>query len=371
MSRFALLVFLLLLLVANPAGAASPDVVVSQVFGGGGNSGSPLQNDFVELFNRGSTSVDVTGWTVQYATASSSTWQRTTLSGTIVPGGYYLVQEASSAAVGSTLPTPDVTGSINLSASSGKVAVVRGSTSLSCGASAGSCASDASIADLVGYGSAADYEGSGAAPGLSSTNAAVRAGEGCTDTDSNASDFSASSPSPRNSASATITCSGSPTPPPPPPPPPPAPPAGPVANATVSADVASTLTISLSRASLDFGRLAFGSSVSPIAEDVTVTSNDPSGYVLSVHRTAFTPDDLPLAASAHAPAGATLNAAFAGGAKVAVPVAPALDLLIGSSSALSGADGDVWPVDVGFLEPIPLVSAGAHTATLTFTVVGR
>jgi hypothetical protein len=139
----------------------------------------------------------------------------------------------------------------------------------------------------------------------------------------------------------------------------------------VTADVASTLTISLSRTALDFGRLAYGTSISPIAEDVTVASNDPSGYVLSVHRTAFTPDDLPLAASAHAPSGATLYAALAGGAKVAVPIAPALDLLIGSSSMISAADGDVWPVDVGFLEPIPLVNAGAHTATLTFTVVGR
>jgi hypothetical protein len=367
MSRLALLAFLLLLLVVNPAGAASPDVVVSQVFGGGGNSGAPLQNDFVELFNRGSTAVDVTGWTVQYSTGSSNSWSRTTLSGTIAPGGYYLVQEASSAAVGSALPTADATGTINLSSTSGKVAVVRGSTALTCGASAGSCASDSSIADLVGYGSSADYEGSGAAPALSSTNAALRAGAGCTDTDSNAADFSAASPAPRNSSAASVTCSGSPTPPPPPPPPP----AGPMANATVSADVASTLTVSLSRSSLDFGRLAYGASVASISEDVTVASNDPSGYVLSVRRTAFTPEDLPLAASAHAPAGGALNTALAGGVKAAIPVTPALDLLIGSSSGISAPAGDVWPVDVGFLEPIPLVSAGAHTATLTFTVVGR
>jgi hypothetical protein len=90
-----------------------------------------------------------------------------------------------------------------------------------------------------------------------------------------------------------------------------------------------------------------------------------------VHRTGFTPDDLPLALSAQAPPGGNLNSALAGGAKLAVPIAPALDLLIGSTSGLSGPDGDVWATDVGFLEPIPLVHAGPHTATLTYTVVGR
>jgi len=139
----------------------------------------------------------------------------------------------------------------------------------------------------------------------------------------------------------------------------------------VTADVASTLAISLSRTAMDFGRLAFGTTVASIAEDVTVASNDPAGYVLSVHRTAFTPDDLPLALSALAPAGGSLNSALGGGARLAVPVAPALDLLIGSSSGISGPDGDVWPTDVGFPEPIPLVNAGPHTATLTYTVVGR
>jgi len=93
--------------------------------------------------------------------------------------------------------------------------------------------------------------------------------------------------------------------------------------------------------------------------------------MLSVHRSAFTPDDLPLAVSAQAPSGASIGAALTGGARVGIPVTPALDLLIGSSSSMTASDGDLWPVDVGFLEPIPLVSAGAHSATLTFTVVGR
>jgi hypothetical protein len=361
MSRLGLLLLLLVLVVPNPAGAASPDVVVSQIYGGGGNSGAPFTNDFVELFNRGSTSVDVTGWTMQYATSSSTSWSKTTLAGTIAPGHYYLVQEASGGTAGSALPTADAIGTINLSSSSGKVAVVRGGTALTCGASAGSCASDISIADLIGYGSASDYEGSAAAAGLSSTTAAARADAGCTDSDDNASDFSSASPGPRNSAAAEHDCGGAPPPPP----------GGPSEDATVTADVSSTLTISLSKTAIDFGQIMSGSPVPSIAEDVTVTSNDPVGYLLSVHRTAFLPDDLPLALSAQAPAGGQLNPVLAGGAKAAVPIAPSPDLQIGSTAGVSGVGGDIWATGIGFIDPLPFAHGGPHTATLTYTVVGR
>jgi len=100
-------------LVVPAARSASPDVVVSQVYAGGGNAGASFTNDFVELFNRGSSAVDVSGWTVQYASAGGTTWQATALSGSIAPGRHYLVQLASAAAVGAPLPTPDATGTTN------------------------------------------------------------------------------------------------------------------------------------------------------------------------------------------------------------------------------------------------------------------
>ena len=71
-----LLLFALLVggaLTVPAAQSASPNVVVSQVFAGGGNAGAPFANDFVELFNRGASAVDVSGWTLQYASASGST----------------------------------------------------------------------------------------------------------------------------------------------------------------------------------------------------------------------------------------------------------------------------------------------------------
>src|SRR5262249_20871615 len=181
----------------------------------GGNSGAAYANDYVELLNRGAGAVAVDGWTLQYGSAASTTWQSTALSGTIPAGGRYLVQLAGGAN-GAALPAADATGTSNLAVTGGKVALVNNATALSCGASPGSCSAVGTVEDLVGYGDAADYEGSGAAPAGSATMALARAGGGCTDTDNNASDFATASPAPLNSSAAATACSAPPPPPPPP-----------------------------------------------------------------------------------------------------------------------------------------------------------
>jgi lamin tail-like protein len=357
------LLFLLALIVALAPAAtgAGSGVVISQVYGGGGNSGATYANDFVELFNPGSSTVDVSGWTIQYATSAGTSWQATPLSGSIAAGHYYLVQLASTAAVGSALPTPDATGTTNLAASGGKVALVGDATALTCGATAGSCSGVSSIKDLVGYGSAADYEGSGAAGALSATSAAVRDGAGCSDTNDNSADFSAATPAPRNSSSAANTCAGSPPPPP----------AGITQTAQVDADVQAALSISLERSTLSFGQVHAGTTPPAISEAVTVTGNPAAGYSLSAHRSAFTPADLPLGVASSAPAGGQVGPALAGGARAAIPIAPAADVLVGTTSGPTGATGDVWPATIGFTGPLPAVPAGRYTASVTFTVVAR
>jgi uncharacterized protein len=345
--RLVLVLFAIALLAAPFANGATSSVVVSQIYAGGGNAGATYTNDFVELLNRGATTLNLTGWTVQYASAASTSWQSTALSGSIGPGRYYLLQLASTASVGLPLPAADATGTTNLASAGGKIALVRDATALNCGASAGSCSSDSLVEDLVGYGTATDYEGAGPAPALSSTTAALRDGGGCSDTNANANDFTAVTPAPRNALSPSASCTGGSVP-------------SSSASAAVDVDVQPVLSISLERSSLSFGSVVAGSSPSPISERVTVMSNNASGYSLTVHRSAFTPNDLPLGI-----------AAPAGGSLVSIPIAPAPDLMIAGSSTPSAPAGDVWPTSIGFVSALPAVGPGHYTATLTFTVIGR
>ena len=185
------------------AAALPAQVVISQVYGGGGNSGATLKNDYVELFNRGSATVDITGWSVQYASSTGASWQVTPISGAIAPGKYYLVQESAGAGGTVNLPVSDATGSINMSATTGKVALLNQSNALA----SATPLPNASIVDLIGYGSGASAsEGGSPAPALSNSTAALRAGAGCLDTDNNATDFTAGAPNPRNSATAQASC---------------------------------------------------------------------------------------------------------------------------------------------------------------------
>jgi Lamin Tail Domain len=345
-----------LLLIAPAAQGASPDLVISQVYAGGGNAGATFANDYVELFNRGSSTIDLTGWSVQYAPATSTSWSPTTLAGSVAPGRRYLVQFASAGTVGSPLPTADATGRTNFAASGGKIAIVHDTAALTCGAAPGSCSAIPAVHDLIGYGTATDFE-SAAAAALSSTTAAVRDGNSCTDTDSNDADFTATTPVPHNSSTAAAVCGGTPT--------------SFSQSASVAVDVQSAISLTLERSSLSFGSVAAGQTPAAVSERVTVASNGSAGYSLSVHRAAFTPADLPLGISAAAPTGAQLAAPLAGGAVVAVPIAPAADLLLGTTSAASVAGGDIWPTSFSFTPALPSVPAGHYATSVTYTVIGR
>jgi hypothetical protein len=350
MKRIHLLVLLsalaLPLAAGSASGSGSGSLVLAEVYAAGGNSGAAYTNDYVELFNRGASPVAVDGWTLQYASAAGTSWQSTALSGAIPAGGRYLVQLASGGANGATLPAADATGTSNLAVTGGKVALVDDATALSCGASAGSCSSVSGVEDLVGYGGAADYEGSGAAPAGSATNAVTRT-DSCTDTDDNAADFATAAPDPKNSSAAATACSVTP------------PPNGASASAGVDVDIQPVLSIALDHPTLSFPAAVPGTIPNPQPEDVTVTSNDASGYTLSVHRTAFTPHDLPLGIGVGA------------GILAAVPIAPAADLTLATASGPSAAGGDIVATSVGFVSPLPVVAAGHYTATLTFTVIGK
>lgn len=347
MFRIVLAIFgvTLLFVVPSASPAASSTVVVSEVFAGGGNAGAPYANDYVELFNRSSATVDVNGWTVQYASAASTSWSATPLSGTIPAGGHYLVGLASGGAVGAALPAPDAIGTTNLAASGGKVALVGQAAALTCGATGGSCASVTALHDLVGYGAATDFEGASAAPALSATTAVVRAGGGCTDTNDNAQDFDALAPTPQNFTAAIAGCGSSST--------------GASSVVGVALDLQSSLALTLDRSSVSFGTVVPGTTPAPVAVTATVFSNGSAGYALTVHRTAFTPADLPVAISVN------------GNPFAAVPLATATDLALATTTAPSASGGDTWPTRLGFAAPLPVLTPAHYAATVTYTVIAR
>lgn len=196
------------------AATSQAQVVISQAYGGGGNNGSTYTHDFVELFNRGTTAVNIGGWTLQYASATGSNWS--TVNGpngtpqfelpnvTIQPGKYYLIQQAQGNGGTTALPTPDLVPAFPLAmgGSAFKIALVNNNTILT-----GTNPTDASIVDMIGAGAtASSFEGSGPAPAPSATNAVLRANNGCQDTNDNAADFVSTVATPRNSATAANVC---------------------------------------------------------------------------------------------------------------------------------------------------------------------
>lgn len=210
---------LLALSFSSTSARASADIVISQVYGGGGNGGAIYRNDYVELFNRGASTISIAGWTLQYASASGSgnfaANSPVALNGVLAPGQHYLIQLHSAGAVGASLPVSADTLATapNAASASGKFALVNNASGLACNGGSTPCttAQLAQIVDLIGYGAANFFE-TAAAPGLSVSTIAQRQQLGCADSDNNAADFISATPGlagtplPRNLASVATAC---------------------------------------------------------------------------------------------------------------------------------------------------------------------
>lgn len=175
-------------------------LVISQLYGGGGNSGATFSNDYVEIYNPTGISFNLAGWSLQYASAAGTSWtNKQPLGGTIAPGEYFLVQLASGGANGAPLPiSANITGDINMSATTGKIALVSNSNTLT-----GACPNgvDPDIVDFLGYGTSAScFEGATRAPAPSNTTAVLRKLNGGQDTNQNGDDFETAAPNPRRTA---------------------------------------------------------------------------------------------------------------------------------------------------------------------------
>ena len=197
-----------LLFSAPSAHAQSAGLVISQIFGGGsGSATSPYSQDFVELFNGTGSAINLTGYTLQYASTAgnfqTANGQVTALSGTIASGGFFLVGLASGGTNGATIPTADVTGTTNASATNGKFALAN-DANLVTFTTPNTFSSN--VVDFVGYGSANAYEGTGAVTTLGNMAAAVRKlndlGTNFLDSNDNLNDFRVTTAfTPRNSSS--------------------------------------------------------------------------------------------------------------------------------------------------------------------------
>jgi len=170
-----------------------PPVLISQTYCAGGNSASSYKQDYIELYNRSSGSVSLSGWSLQHSIANGTTWQVANLTGTIGPGKFYLLGLYSSL-TGINLPAVNGTAPINLNPSGGKIALVSSAVAL-----AGSSPLDSvNLQDFLGYGSANAFEG--AAASATGNLALHRSGSSTADAGNNAADFALASPNPRNLA---------------------------------------------------------------------------------------------------------------------------------------------------------------------------
>lgn len=167
-------------------------VVINEAYLSGGSAGAAYRNKFVELYNPGSASVDLSGWSLQYrsATSTGSATGVTPLGGSIASHGYYLVQGGSNGTSGAELPTPDATGTLNPSGTTGTLILADTASALS--PAAGSVTGADHIVDLLGYGTSNTFEGADAAAPASNTDVKSLDRTNFADTDHNDADFSLS-----------------------------------------------------------------------------------------------------------------------------------------------------------------------------------
>ena len=180
---------------ATPAG---DNVVINEVYGGGGNSGATLTHDFIELYNPTSKPISLSGWAVQYLSANATAASTTVaLSGSIAPGGYYLIQGSKGSGGTASFSSDAHSDQLTMSGTKGSVVLTKSTATWSKG--------DEAI-DIVGFGGTGVAEDT-PVKSLSNSTSASRTKAGV-DSDNNAEDFTTGAPSPRFSGGDALKESG-------------------------------------------------------------------------------------------------------------------------------------------------------------------
>lgn len=187
--------------VISVAAFSNAQIVINEIYGGGGNSGATLKNDFIELKNIGSSVASLNGATIQYAPATGAFTQYHTLPNiTLNPGQAYLIQEATGGGGTVDLPSPNFIATtiinfngtpnpslgIGIAMTSGKIVLASNTTQVT-----GPTASN--VIDFVGYGTVDQFEGAGAAPSPTTLTSITRISG---DTNNNVVDFMIATASP-------------------------------------------------------------------------------------------------------------------------------------------------------------------------------
>lgn len=160
----ALLLALFMVMACVPVhlfAAAPQDLVLYEAYGGGGNSGAELKNDYIVLKNISDKPVDLTGRKIEYYAANRSLGDSPTtaeLSGTVPSGGYYVIKAAAGKDGSKELPRFDMEAKINMGGKSFALVLYD---------------AEGEVSDTLGVGSAKIFSVA-PAPVLSNTNAAVR-----------------------------------------------------------------------------------------------------------------------------------------------------------------------------------------------------
>src|SRR5258706_178232 len=126
MKSFIRLFFVLILMITIlrfPAHAASSSLVINQIYLGTGAGRFEPQNQYLEIFNKGTTTVNVSTWSLQYAVEGTAAWQVFPLSGSIAQGQYYLIKLTGAAVGNVNLPQPDLTITLTLPQNVGKLLI--------------------------------------------------------------------------------------------------------------------------------------------------------------------------------------------------------------------------------------------------------